>query len=157
MIIREAEQQDNKELAAIIRSAFEEFNAPRSETVYSDPTTDDLYALFQRSGAGLWVAVTDVIAGCCGIFPTDGLPPGCAELVKFYLSPSARGKGIGKALMEQCTEKAKAMGYSSLYIESTPEFISAVRLYQKQGFVRLNHPLGHSGHTGCSIWMRKEL
>lgn len=33
------------------------------------------------------------------IYPTNGLPDGYAELVKLYLSPAARGKGIGNTLM----------------------------------------------------------
>jgi putative acetyltransferase len=106
----------------------------------------------------MWVAEQgpDII-GCCGIFPTEGLADDCAELVKFYLPASARGNGIGKSLMNQCVESAKAMGYTQLYLESIPIFAKAVSMYEKQGFVRLDKPLGNSGHSTCSIWMVKTL
>ena len=63
----------------------------------SDPTTDNLYQLFRAEKSVLRVALADgKPAGCCGIYPTKGLPDNCAELVKFYLSAEYRKKGIGK-------------------------------------------------------------
>jgi len=47
IIIREIEETDNLLLAQIKRKAFEEYDAPTQGTVYSDPTTDDLYRLFR--------------------------------------------------------------------------------------------------------------
>ena len=158
MIIRQVEEGDNALLPKIIRRVFEEHDAPRVGTVYSDPTTDNLYELFRAPNSVLWVADLDgEVAGCCGIYPTSGLPPECTELVKFYLARSARGKGVGRALMEQCILSARELGYSRVYIESLPEFSKAVRIYEKLGFVRLDQPLGDSGHTGCNIWMIKNL
>ncbi len=42
MEIRKIQESDNKCLALLIRNVFEEYNAPREGTVYSDPTTDNL-------------------------------------------------------------------------------------------------------------------
>lgn len=158
MHIRTVQNSDNPVLAHIIRSVFEEYDAPKENTVYSDTSTDHLYELFRREKSVLWVAeIDDEIVGCCGIYPTDGLPPECAELVKFYLSSQARGKGVGRALMEKSVRSAKDFGYTEIYIESMPEFGGAVNIYGKQGFRYLKQPLGNSGHTGCTIWMLKEL
>lgn len=158
MIIRKIEQADNKTLAKIIREVFEEHDAPRKGTVYSDPTTDDLYALFLAPGSVLWVAeLENELVGCCGVYPTGGLEKGCVELVKFYLSAKARGKGIGKALMKKCIKSAKGLGYKQMYIESLPEFSKAVSMYEQEGFRKLEQPLGDSEHSGCSIWMIKDL
>lgn len=142
----------------MIRQVFDEHQAPQKGTVYSDPTTDNLFDLFQAEKSLLWVAEIDnEIVGCCGIFPTKGLPEKCAELVKFYLSAKARGKGIGKSLMEKSIESARELGYTELYLESLPEFSNAVSIYEKQGFLKLDQPLGESGHTTCNIWMLKKL
>jgi putative acetyltransferase len=151
---RSIKKEDNKQLASIIRAVFEEFNAARPGTVYYDETTDDLYTLFQTPGSVCWVAEVDgQIAGCAGIFPTPGLPAGYCEFVKFYLVNSARGKGVGRKLMEQCLDTAKNLGYTQVYLESLPEFNAAISLYEKMGFEPLNGPLGDSGHFGCNIWM----
>ena len=156
--IREVKEQDNLYLAAMIRQVFVEHDAPTEGTVYTDPTTDNLYQLFQMDKAVLWVAEAhQEVLGCCGIYPTVGLPKGCTELVKFYLPKQARGKGIGKRLMEKSIESAKEFGYSDMYIESLPAYATAVRIYESQGFSMLSGPLGESGHTGCNIWMLKKL
>ncbi|ANH81314.1 acetyltransferase [Niabella ginsenosidivorans] len=158
VIIRQVEEKDNKILAGIIRDAFIQFKAPTENTVFEDPTTDQLYQLFKTPGAVLWVAGQNAtLLGCCGIYPTPGLPEGCAELVKFYLSAAARGKGIGKKLFTRCLESARELGYKQVYLESLPEFSTAVGMYQKLGFQSLDHPLGNSGHIGCTIWMIKAL
>ncbi|MCF3111568.1 GNAT family N-acetyltransferase [Niabella sp. CC-SYL272] len=156
--IRQVEARDNSKLASIIRTAFQEFNAPTKNTVFEDPTTDRLFELFQTPKALLWVAEQDNdLLGCCGIYPTEGLPEGCAELVKFYLSGTARGKGVGKALFLKCLESASALDYKEIYLESLPQFATAIGMYEKMGFRKLNHPLGNSGHSGCNIWMLKTL
>lgn len=156
--IRQVEKSDEPVLAAIIRSVFEEYDAPKRGTVYSDPTTDHLFELFEQTRSVLWVArMNDEIVGCCGIYPTEGLPIETAELVKFYLSPLARGKRIGKQLMEKCIRSANELGYTKIYLESLPQFTNAIKLYERMGFTQLEKALGNSGHTSCSIWMILEL
>jgi len=156
--IREIEETDNLILAQIIRNTFEEHGAPKQGTVYSDPTTDNLYELFRAEKSVLWVAVAGgKIAGCCGIYPTNGLPENCVELVKFYLSTESRKRGIGKTLLAKSIESARNFGYTKFYLESLPQFNDAISLYEKQGFVRLDKPMGESGHNACNIWMVKEM
>jgi putative acetyltransferase len=158
MIIRKVEREDNEALASLIRQVFEEYNAPKINTVYSDPTTDQLFETFQVHGAVLWLAEENgQILGCCGIYPTDGLPNNCAELVKFYLSADTRGKGIGRTLMEKSIASAKQLSYTAIYLESFPEFATAVNIYEKQGFMKIDAALGNSGHTACTIWMIKNI
>jgi len=74
-----------------------------------------------------------------------------------YLSSAARGKGLGKLLIEKCFTAAKEMGYSKMYLETLPELNIAVPLYEKMGFTYLKAALGNSGHHGCDIWMIKDL
>lgn len=158
LTIRPIQPKDNTQIAKVIRGALEDFNANKPGTVYFDPTTDDLYTLFQTPNSAYYIALlNDEIVGGCGIYPTENLPNGYAELVKIYLHQTARGKGIGKALMLKCFEKAKEFNYQHLYLESMPELAIAVGMYQKLGFKDLDKPLGNSGHFGCNIWMVKEL
>jgi putative acetyltransferase len=155
---RKVRESDNVQLARMIRQVFREHDAPQAGTVYSDPTTDDLFGLFRKTKSVLWVAeVNGLPAGCCGIYPTDGLDNNCAELVKYYLAASERGKGIGRELMEKCIASARDLGYQKLYLESMPHFSKAVRIYEKLGFSSLPNPLGLSGHTTCTIWMLLDL
>jgi putative acetyltransferase len=157
-IIRTIQQNDNLELANMIRQVFIEHDAPQQGTVFSDPTTDFLFELFQEENSILWVLEIDGKAvGCCGLFPTQGLPEKCVELVKFYISKEARGNGFGLELMNKCIETAFEMGYKSIYIESLPEYSKAVNMYLQAGFKQLNQSLGNSGHTACSLWFLKKI
>jgi putative acetyltransferase len=130
--IRRIEEKDNREIAEVIRTVFREFKIDKPGTVYFDPTTDDLYELFRKPGCAYWIAEEDgKITGGCGIYSTPGLPDGCAELVKLYLLPEHRGKGIGRMLMEKTFKSARDFGYRQLYLESM--------------------------HFCCDIWMVRDL
>lgn len=158
LCFRPIQKRDNQELANLIRTVFEEFGIDRPGTVYTDPTTDHLYELFEHPASAYWIAEEDgVILGGCGVYPTAGLPEGCAELVKFYLASDARGKGIGKQLLEKSFASARVLNYRQLYLESFPELGTAVGMYKKAGFTDLPGPMGNSGHFACNIWMLKQL
>lgn len=155
--IQEIEPSDNGAVAKMIRDVFLEFDAEQKGTVYSDPTTDTLYEVFRQAHSIFFVAKEgEKVLGTCGIYPTAGLPNGCAELVKFYIAAEARGKGLGRELMERSTQAAVEMGYTQLYIESLPVFSKALNIYEKQGFKPLKEPLSKA-HPGCNLWFLKEL
>jgi putative acetyltransferase len=156
--IRTIQPADNQELAVIIRNALAEFGANKPGTVYYDATTDALYELFQKQGSTYFVAEeNNRLIGGAGIYPSPGLPPDTCELVKMYLHAAARGKGIGKMLIEKALEFASDTGYRKVYIETMPELRKAMSVYEKFGFRYLDGPLGNTGHFGCEIWMLKEL
>ena len=156
-IIRNIEPGDNKDLAHIVRTTLAEFGANHPGTVYFDPTTDHLFELFRKPGSRYFVAEEDgSILGGGGIFPSAGLPEGTCELVKMYLVPAARGKGIGKEIILRCLEAAGEEGFQQVYIETMPELKKAIQLYESFGFRFLDAPLGNTGHFGCSTWMLRD-
>lgn len=156
--IRPIAAADNAAMAAIIREALTEFGANKPGTVYYDPTTDALFQLFQTPRSCYYVAEANgILLGGAGVFPTEGLPPQVCELVKMYLHKDARGKGLGKTMIDQCMATAKILGYTQIYLETMPELEKAVQVYEKFGFQYLDGPMGNSGHFGCGKWMIKEL
>lgn len=156
--VRTIKPADNPSLANIVRNTLAEFGANHPGTVYYDSTTDALFQLFQEKNSIYYVALMDdTIVGGAGIFPSAGLPNDTCELVKMYLLPQARGHGIGKMLIEKSLQFAKDKGYKKVYLESMPELKKALKIYEKFGFYYLKVPLGNTGHTGCAIWMLKEL
>jgi putative acetyltransferase len=158
LVIRNIEPSDNPFLSRIVKDTLAEFGANHPGTVYYDETTDHLYELFQKEGSVYFVAILDgTIIGGGGIYPTDGLAADTCELVKMYLLPQARGLGLGRTLIEKCLAFAKAHGYARVYLESMPELRQALKVYAKFGFEYLSGPMGNSGHTGCSLWMLKQI
>ncbi|MFI5171752.1 MAG: GNAT family N-acetyltransferase [Chitinophagales bacterium] len=155
---RQIEKRDNAAIAELIRNVFREFKIDMAGTVYTDPSTDHLYELFQQADSRYWIAEENGnLLGGCGIFPTTGLPEGYVELVKFYITAEARGKGIGKMLMERSINDAIEMNYKTIYLESFPELERAVSMYERSGFKKIDHALGNSGHYACTLWMVKNL
>ena len=149
---------DNKALAAVIRKTLEEFGVNRPGTVYTDPTTDDLYTLFKTTGSIYFVVERNgEILGGAGIFPTEGLPLNTCEFVKFYLKAEIRGKGYGKTLLQKASCWAAGYGYKQIYLESLLVLSKAVSIYEQAGFKSIDHPLGNSGHSACDVWMLKCL
>lgn len=158
MLIRKIIQTDDAALAIIIRKALEDFKANKPGTVYFDESTDHLSDVFTLKNSSYLVAVVDdEIAGGAGFYPTEGLPTDTCELVKMYLSKKFRGKGIGQTLLEKCMADARLSGFRKMYIETLPELTSAILLYKKNGFQFLSAPKGNSGHTGCDVWMLRDL
>ncbi len=158
MTIRIIQAKDNAKLASIIRNALAEFGANKPGTVFFDETTDHLFELFQQEGSRYYVAEEKgEVLGGGGIFPTDGLPPNTCELVKMYLKPQARGLGYAQQLITKCMESAVILGYNQVYLETMPELINAVKVYEKSGFEYLKGPLGNSGHFGCNRWMLRKI
>jgi len=155
---RTIQPDDNPALAKIVRDTLAEFGANHPGTVYYDPTTDHLFEMFQHPLSVYLVAEMEgELVGGGGIYPTDGLPDKTCELVKMYLLPVARGKGVGKMIIADCVEKAARLGFENVYLETMPELQQAMQVYEKFGFRYLNGPLGNSGHFGCSKWMLKKL
>ncbi|MGZ5253875.1 MAG: GNAT family N-acetyltransferase [Flavitalea sp.] len=156
--IRNIQPSDNPFIAKVIRDTLAEFGANHPGTVYYDETTDHLSDLFSVRGSTYFIAEEDgVILGGVGIYPTEGLPGNTCELVKMYLVPSARNKGLGGLLIKKSLEFAKEAGYTQVYLESMPELQKALTVYEKFGFEYLNGPMGNSGHFGCSRWMLKKV
>ena len=156
--IRIIEKNDDPLIAKIIRDTLKEFGANHPGTVYYDESTDHLSDVFDLPGSIYFIAEDETgILGGAGIYPTEGLPAGTCELVKMYLVPSARNRGLGKKMISNCLDYAKKAGYHQVYLETMPELEKALIVYEKMGFEYLKGPMGNSGHFGCSLWMLKKI
>lgn len=157
-VIRPMKASDNVEIAKFIRAVIDEHKASRTNSVYDDPTTDCVFQTFEGVNAKYWVLdYNGKVVGGCGFFPTRGLPDGCAEIVKFYILPEARGKNFGAMLLDLVIEQAQVAGYGQLYLETVPIFAKAIDMYLKRGFTFLDHQICNNGHSAPNIFMVKDL
>lgn len=69
-------------------------------------------------------------AGLAGVYVEDG----AAELVSMWVRPSARGLGVGEALVEAAAAWAKTRDFGTLFLWVTESNAPAVRLYERLGF-----------------------
>ncbi|MDX3325388.1 MULTISPECIES: GNAT family N-acetyltransferase [Streptomyces] len=60
-----------------------------------------------------------------------------AEFRMLAVSPEARGRGVGEALVRTCIERARAAeGVSGIVLSTAPAMLGAHRIYRRLGFVR---------------------
>ena len=59
------------------------------------------------------------------------------ELRMLAVSPKARGKGVAKALIEECIVRSKTKGYTAMGLHTADFMENAVKLYNSLGFKRL--------------------
>ena len=157
-IIREIQQQDNLQLAKLIREVLVELGVPKVGTAYEDKATDEMYETYQKEKAGYFVIEHNgVIVGGAGYSQLDNYNGNVCEFQKMYFSPTIRGKGLGSKLIDFCLEKAREDGFDQCYLETMPYMEAARALYKKNGFVNLDKPLGNTGHYSCNVWMIKDL
>jgi GNAT superfamily N-acetyltransferase len=58
------------------------------------------------------------------------------EFRMLAVSPAARGRGVGNALVEVCLRRSRELGYSGVRMSSMDRMTSAHRVYERLGFTR---------------------
>ena len=103
-----------------------------------------------------WVVFDDdVLSGCAA--PKE-LSPGHGEVKSMHTIASARGKGIGRALLAHIVAEGRNRSYTRLSLEtgSSDDFGPAQRLYARHGFAACQ-PFATYGDDPNSLYMTLEL
>jgi ribosomal protein S18 acetylase RimI-like enzyme len=58
------------------------------------------------------------------------------EFRMLAVSPAARGRGVGRALVELCLTRSRELGYVGVRMSTMDRMTSAHRVYERLGFVR---------------------
>ena len=78
--------------------------------------------------------------GCVGL---RNIPPSLSstsktcEMKRLYVTPEARGLGLGQALLSSIIEIAQSRGYEEMRLDTLPDMKGAIALYERAGFVRI--------------------
>ena len=89
---------------------------------------------YAEPAGGLWLAQRGQAAvGVVALRPLEA--PGVAEIKRLYVLPEARGRALGRRLLEICVEGARTRGYAELRLETMKGHMEAAeRLYLDAGF-----------------------
>jgi GNAT superfamily N-acetyltransferase len=70
--------------------------------------------------------------GVGALKPVDGTT---AEIKRMYVRPQARGRGVGRALLQRLVDDARSEGYRTARLESLRFMTEAHAMYRSFGFV----------------------
>ena len=82
-------------------------------------------------GALLVARVDGRVGGCVALRHLDG---DACEMKRLFVSPAARGRGIGRLLAEGIVGEARRLGYARIRLDTTPGMEPAQALYEQLGF-----------------------
>lgn len=73
----------------------------------------------------------DSVLGCAALRRVD---ESTCEMKRVYVRPAARGRNLGRLLVEAILKEAKLAGYSRICLDVLPEFTTAQKIYESMGF-----------------------
>jgi putative acetyltransferase len=91
-----------------------------------------------------------------GVVALKPLASEIAEIKRLYVCPEARGRGVGRALVERVVAEADAKGYTQVRLDTHPASMQgAIALYRRLGFVEIP-PYGPNP-DGAFAFFEKQL
>jgi putative acetyltransferase len=132
--IRVVEAGDVPRVTALVSRVLGEFGLTFGAGSDTDAQLAALPASYAARGGRFWVALDgDAVIGTCGLFP---VAPDVLELRKMYLAEAARGRGLGRRLLECALAFARERGARRVVLDTTEQMQRAIAFYESNGFVR---------------------
>ena len=133
IFMRLATNEDCGRVQALVFGVLREYGL-EPDPDGTDRDIADLEAHYTNRG-GTFELLEDAagnLLGTVGLYPMN---EDTIELRKMYFSKDLRGRGVGKQTLRRMIEKARALGYKKIYLETASVLREAVALYEKFGFV----------------------
>lgn len=100
-------------------------------------------------GGHIFFAVVDgKPVGCCALIV---MSPGVFEVAKMAVDEAWQGRGIGRRMLAYTIGQGRALGATSLYLESSSRLANAIHLYESLGFRHL--PPKPSPYARANVFM----
>ena len=149
-------QASSAEDIAAARRLFQEYAASIDTDLCFQNFSKELAALpgyYAPPRGRLLLAMVDgAPVGCVGLRSHDATT---GEMKRLFVQPGHQGRGLGRQLVEVVTAEARAIGYTTLLLDTLPSMQSAQRLYETLGFVR-RAPYFDSP-VGGNVFMERKL
>jgi len=135
IVIRDARERDE---IGIVRAMFEEYAASLDVDLCFQHFDEELAQLpgyyAPPRGCVLLAETSEGIAGCVALRPLSTNDGDIGEVKRLYVRPVARGSGAGRALAEAVIERARAIGYGEIKLDTLATMDAARGLYASLGF-----------------------
>lgn len=94
--------------------------------------------------------------GCGGLRPLPEAGAGVAEIKRMYMSPSARRRGVSRAVLARLESEAAGFGYRRLQLQTGLRQPEAMALYGASGYRRIPN-FGTSAASELTACFAKDL
>ena len=103
--------------------------------------------------SGVWIVARlgGVPVGCGGLQALDTVT---AEVRRIFLEPSARGRGIGRAILAELESRARELAYERVRLTTGSAQPEALRLFRLAGYREI---APSTDGVFTSYWMEKNL
>jgi putative acetyltransferase len=105
-------------------------------------------------GVRFFVARVDGEAVGCGALRVD--PAGYGELKRMYVDPAARGRKLGRTILERLEAEARSEGLACVRLETGIHQPEALALYRSAGYREIA-PFGDYHPDPLSLFLEKRL
>lgn len=95
----------------------------------------DLSQMKHPHGTFVVARLADMPLGCVGVKGNGGP---LAEVKRMWISPAARGLGLGRRLMTTAEDAARALGITTLRLDTNSTLFEAVGLYRAMGWAEID-------------------
>lgn len=140
-ILREARQDEFAAIGDLLTAAYREYAARMEPGGWDRMARNLATAPTNIPGA---INVVAEIDGALSAFVTY-IPPGFSDGVRFPkdwasirllgVAPTARGRGLARALAEECLRRARADGAATIGLHTSEAMVTARAMYERMGFV----------------------
>jgi len=131
--IRLATRADAEAIARVLAKSFVEYQLRYSAEGFTATVLNPTQIETRMTEGPIWVAFeNDVILGTVSVV----LKPEGLYIRGMAVDPIARGKCIGRKLLDCAEEFAVENGCERLFLSTTPFLSRAIKLYERYGFQR---------------------
>ena len=114
---------------------------------------DSVAALDQNNVCFVGAFEDGLLRGCGAV---KVMPGGYGEIKRVFVSPDARGRGLGNRIMQALEQALVDCGVFIARLETGIHQPEAVALYRRHGYEEIG-PFGEYGPDPLSIFMEKKL
>ncbi|TMK82488.1 MAG: GNAT family N-acetyltransferase [Actinobacteria bacterium] len=148
LVIRDGRADELDEIADLIAAAYAQFGPPPGSAKELVDAFDE-YRVDQRD---VWSRLVDSqlivaeeegrLVGAVTFYPpgaekkSERWPPEWAAFRLLAVPPDARGKGVGRALTDECLRRARDLGAPVMGLHTTIVMDVARAMYERMGFTR---------------------
>lgn len=151
IVIRAATLNDRMAATDVVRTVVLEFGFS-FDPEGADSDLVELPANYTQAGGAFEVVVErEQVVGTIGLWPVD---KATIELRKMYLLPQARGRGVGRTMLDRALTWARNAGYTRMELDTAGALEAARHLYEQAGFRTMEAPVAQSK---CSLRMGVNL